>query len=385
MTFYWPFSRFYFFYFGALGVFVPYFSLYLQSQGFSGAQIGEITATLIFARIFSPFLFGWIGDHFHWHLGVVKWTSFATVVSLLPLLWDLTYLQLLMVVAVYSFVWNASLPQYEAIALHTLRDQPKGYTRVRLWGSVGFIASVVGFGAFLDFYPVSWLPWMLIAVTAGVFLSAWSTPATEPLIQAGDNESLWPILKQPFVWGLMAVFLLMQLSHAIYYTYFSMHLSGLGYSGTEIGLFWALGVLAEIGLFIVMHHLLRRFSLYFLMMLGLVLAAARWLMIGEWADVWLVLILAQLAHAITFGVHHTVAMHYLRQYFPGRTQGRGQALYSGWAYGVGGVCGSLVGGYLWQDNNSHYVFWAATIATAVAILIMLVLRGRDSSAPATPR
>ncbi|HAO26324.1 MAG TPA: MFS transporter, partial [Methylophaga sp.] len=57
---YWRLSGFYLFYFATLGILVPYWGLYLQWEGFSARQIGELTAILLATRIIAPNVWGWI-------------------------------------------------------------------------------------------------------------------------------------------------------------------------------------------------------------------------------------------------------------------------------------------------------------------------------------
>ena len=69
---YWRLSGFYFFYFSVIGAFAPYWSLYLQSLGFSALQIGVLMSLLLFTRIFSPAAWGWLADHMGKRVRVVR-------------------------------------------------------------------------------------------------------------------------------------------------------------------------------------------------------------------------------------------------------------------------------------------------------------------------
>ena len=130
----------------------------------------------------------------------------------------------------------------------------------------------------------------------------------------------------------------MQLAHGPYYTFFSIHLEALGYSRSFIGLMWALGVVAEILLFLVMARLLERFSLRQVLLASFLIAALRWLLLGQLADHLGVLLIAQLMHAATFGSFHAAAIHFVQRSFGHRQQGQGQALYASLS-GIGGALG----------------------------------------------
>ncbi|NNF97645.1 MAG: MFS transporter, partial [Halobacteria archaeon] len=60
---YWRLSGFYFFYFASLGALLPYWGLYLKSQGYDITAIGDLMAIIMATKIISPNIWGWIADH----------------------------------------------------------------------------------------------------------------------------------------------------------------------------------------------------------------------------------------------------------------------------------------------------------------------------------
>lgn len=169
----------------------------------------------------------------------------------------------------------------------------------------------------------------------------------------------------------------MQLSHGPYYTFLSIHLEALGYGRGLIGALWALGVVAEILLFLVMHRVLGVFSLRALLVASFLIASLRWVLLGTLADHLSVLIFAQILHAATFGAFHVAAIHFVQQRFGERYQGQGQALYATLA-GVGGALGALYSGYAWQGVGATLTFGVAALAAlAAAVILSLRLREAD--------
>ena len=128
----------------------------------------------------------------------------------------------------------------------------------------------------------------------------------------------------------------------------------------------ALGVIAEIGVFLMMHRWLPRFGARRLLIASLALTTLRWLLIAGFGDHLPTILGAQLLHAASFGVHHAVAIHLIHQFFVGRNQGRGQALYSSLSFGAGGAVGSLVAGYLWSGVGAEWTYVAAAAVSGMA-------------------
>lgn len=184
--------------------------------------------------------------------------------------------------------------------------------------------------------------------------------------------------------GVPAFFLcvvLMQASHGPYYTFLTIHLENLGYPRGTIGLIWALGVVAEIGVFMVMARILDRFSLRRVLMFSMLLAAVRWLLMGYLAQELFVLLTAQLLHAASFGCFHSAAVHFVQRAFGIRHLGRGQASYAT-VSGMGGALGALYAGYSWSALGAGPTFLIASTGAALAAFIIAKrLKETPHSAP----
>ncbi len=362
---YWRISSFYAFYFASLGALIPYLSLYLQSLDFSAQHIGEIMAIIMATRIIAPNLWSWLADHTGRGMLIVRITSSLALLSFAGIFISNSYGWLVLVMSVFSFFWNAALPQFEANTLSHLGEDSHRYSQIRLWGSVGFIATVWGMGALFEYYPVAWLPHIVIALFAGIWLSSLFVPARTNRHHPHHHASIWAVLKQPAVIALLLVCFLMQASHGPYYTFFTLYLESYGYERSFIGGLWALGVIAEVGVFMVMHRIFLRFQLSHLLLASLLLSALRWFIIGAWVDHLGALLLAQTLHAASFALYHAVAIQFVHQYFVGKYQGRGQALYSSLSFGAGGAAGSLLSGYAW-DSSPQWTYFGAALACLLA-------------------
>ncbi len=376
-------SGFYLFYFAALGALVPYWGLYLRSLGFSQARIGELMAVLLATKIVAPNVWGWIADHTGARMRIIRLASLAAAVAFAGVFLDGRYWWLVAVMAVFSFFWNAALPQFEATTMNHLGTRSHRYATVRLWGSIGFIVAVAGLGPLLDRFGAGLLPPVVLALFGGIWLVALTVPESAAGHLPLDEAPLTRVLRRPHVAALLTVCFLLQASHGPYYAFYTLYLEDHGYTRNLIGQLWALGVLAEIGVFIAMHRWLARFGARHLLLAALVLAAVRWLLIAWFVESLAVLALAQTLHAASFGVYHAVAIHLVHRFFTGRHQGRGQALYSSLSFGAGGALGSLLSGYLMSGAGPAWTYTAAAGLAGLAFLV--AYRGvREAQAPAAP-
>ena len=371
MSRFWPLSQFYFFYFASLGALVPFWSVYLKSLGFSPLQIGQLMATLALTKIVAPYLWGWIADRTGYHIRIVQLTSLLALLCFLPLLWLDRYWGVMLAMIAFSFFWNAALPQFEVVTLARLGDQKNRYSRIRLWGSLGFIVTVSLLGAMLQRIGIDALPMVLLALFLLIWLS--SLPVQEHRAAASDTGHILQVLKRPAVIALLLSCFLMQASHGPYYTFYSLYMEGFGYSRGSIGLLWALGVLSEVMLFWFMHNLFERRAASFWLSLALALAGLRWLMMALFPDVLPLVLLAQTLHAASFGMYHASAIHLIDDFFP-RHRGRGQALYAAVSFGAGGAVGSLYAGSLWESVSPMAAFLAAALAALAGWLVSLKVK-----------
>lgn len=358
---YWRLSGFYLFYFASLGALVPYWGLYLKDKGFSAAEIGQLIAILMATKIVAPNIWGWIADHSGQSMRIVRAACLFATISFAGVFLVSGYWWLALVMSVFSFFWNAALPQFEATTFTHLGRDTHRYSSIRLWGSVGFILTVAGLGPVLDRHGTELLPIVLMLLFITIWFSSLLVPeeaaAHKPL-----HEPILQVLRRPEVISLLVLCFLLQASHGPYYTFYSIYLEEYGYRRSLIGQLWALGVIAEIGVFLVMHRWMPRFGPRNLMLAAVVLTTLRWLLIATFPTQLWIMILAQTLHAASFGLYHAVAIHLFHERFPGRLQGRGQALYSSISFGAGGAVGSLASGYLWDGIGPQgmYVVAAAT-------------------------
>ncbi len=367
---YWRLSSFYFFYFAALGVLAPYWSVYLKDLGFSAIQIGELMAIPMATKLVAPFIWGWIADHTQQRMRLVRQGALAAMLTFLLVFWVSGFWQLALAMMLFSFFWNAVLPQVEAITFHYLGEESPKYSRVRVWGSIGFIVMVIGVGVLIEHQGSRVILWIMAVLYFGIWLSTLVVPEKIVATHSHAQDSFFSLLKSPPILAFVAVCFFMQFSHGSYYTFYSIYLLEQGYSESRIGELWALGVIAEVVLYIFfMHKLLIRFGARALLIISLLLAGVRWLLIGFFPESISLLILAQLLHAASFGSFHAAAIHYVHHAFTHRLQGRGQALYSSISYGAGGALGSLSSGYLWESLSSTAAF---VVSALVAFLGMLI-------------
>ena len=382
-------SAFYLAYYAALGAFTPYWSLFLLAKGLPVATISVLmslwyatrmlapsTWTTLAARSSMPIRWLWIGCG-------------LTLASFAAFLLPLGTGGLFVAMTVFCFFYNAVMPQFESITLSHLHGDSARYGLIRVWGSIGFIVVVAGYGVLIDRVGAAQLPWLMLPIFAGLLAAASMNryaefPATVAAQDADGRAGLRPILRRPEVRAFFVAAFLLQVSFGPYYTFFSIYLGEHGYAPGTQGLLWSIGVLVEIGLFFASRPLFRRWGARRLIVFSLAVTVLRWWATGLWPGSIAILALAQTTHAFSFAVFFAAAMQLLAEYFPGRLNGHGQGLFYGASSGIGGVAGALLAGQLWRLGGQHAFAVSGVIALAASVIGSIWLWPRSTLAAEHP-
>lgn len=359
-------------YFTSIGAFNPYAPLWFKSLGLSPLVIGLLVSVQSWTRLFAPYLWGSLADRTGQRVLWIRRCAVACLLSacifLLP-----PHVALLGLATFLMFFFNAAVvPLTETVVAAQLLTQGGGmdarrYGRVRVWGSIGFLSTVLLGGWWIEHLGLrSFVPSVLILLVLLVW-AAWRVP-----LQAGAgshaHEPAPPVrevLRRPAVaWFFASVFLTV-MAHSSLYVFFSLYLDELGYSKPMVGAMWGIGVIVEILWFIFQGRIIERWSPHLWLVASGLFASLRFALTAAFASQLPVLVMSQCLHALTFAAQHTVCIALVSRYFPGRLRGRGQALYSVLGYGCSGVLGGLAGGSIAEHWGYGATFWAGS---AVALL-----------------
>ncbi|MEQ3762988.1 MAG: MFS transporter [Alcanivorax sp.] len=375
------FALFYALYFALLGCIAPFWGLYLQHLEFSASDIGLLMGMFGVVRILAPNIWAAQARHFNSTLHMIRLAGLLTVVSftLIFVARDLVWVAVVMVA--YGFFWAAMLPQYEALCMESLGNQLDRYSRVRLWGSLGFVITVGVLGAVFDQWGIVLLPVIMWILMVLITVNTWLVSQDkQPKEQVLGQASFLSLLTSKAVIGFIVVNIFLQISFGPYYTFFSIFLESAGYSASLIGVFWAIGVIAEVILFWQFGRIMHLMSWRTWIAVSLIVTGIRWALTGYLLhSVW-TLILLQTLHAFSFAAMHAVSMRYIQSLFPGSLQARGQALYSSVSFGLGGAIGAFASGLLWESLGGTLVFLLAGIVSMLAAVIAIYTLDNEKTA-----
>ena len=365
-------SRFYFIYYFFVGLFVPYWGLYLTFKLFTPIEIGFLLSFFQLSRIFAPNLWGWIADHTEKRSLWIRLTAFIGFVGFIGIFWADSFIEIFVIMMAMSVFTSSTLPLAESLTLSHLATTNGHYSKIRAWGSFGFIMAALSFGFILDSLGMHYLLIVLCITQFLIFIFSYGVPEKPYHRKKLTQNSFIKILKKPEVFSLLLACALMVTSHGLLYNFYSIYMNDQGYSNSIIGFLWALGVICEIFIFFLMPKITRYLNFKQILLISLFIAVVRFYLIGSFADCLLIILIAQMMHAFTFGSFHVASIEMINQFFSGKNHAKGQALYNSITYGVGGALGGLGGGYVIQMYSASTAFTLSALFPLIGFFIALV-------------
>ncbi len=350
-------SSFYFFYFALIGVHIIFVPKILSQVGYDPIQIGIVFASAPLVRFAIPFLFlrGFRLDQRTFFAALALMG--ASAAGFYPALEH--FVPLVLVNVLFGIGISLILPYIEVISLESIGKER--YGRIRLFGSVGFIAVALVLVEFLASPYVGIV--FLIAMAAATFLFGTLIGLRQrsaAAAECAEGGCGFSILAHPMLW---IGFFLMQVSFGPFYNFFTIYATDHGVSLETTVWLWSFGVVAEIVMFYFQGPLLRG-NLLRLLQITAALTALRWLIVALFPSHIGMLYASQALHAFSFALFHSAAIALLFHLYSARRLS--QQFFFGISYGLGGFVGALGAGVLYQYTPSLLFAGGAFAAAGAA-------------------
>ena len=371
-TLHWRLSRFYFLYYFFVGLFTPYWGLYLLDQKFNAVEIGALLSLFHFSRIIAPNFWGWLADHTGQRAKWIRLSSFLGFLGFCSIFWANTFYFMFFTMMAMSIFTSSTLPLAESLTLSHLSasKENNSYSRIRLWGSVGFITAAFFLGYLIDLYSIKILVWALLLAQLTIFILTFYIPEKKEQIVYSVKRPILNVIKNREVIAMLLGSGLMVSSHGLLYNFYSIFLTDNNYSSFAIGALWSTGVIFEILIFILMPKILKKINLKKILLISLALAVLRFFLIGNFVNNIYIIIFAQILHAATFGSFHVASIQIIEYFFNKDHHARGQSIYNSLTYGLGGAIGGLGGGLMINAYGANLTFVLSALLPLLGFIVI---------------
>ncbi|MFC0471831.1 MFS transporter [Halalkalibacter kiskunsagensis] len=322
-----------------------YFPVFFKSQGLTGSQVGLLMAIGPSATIIAQPMWGYLSDKYKTIKKMIILALVGVCLTATTFMFVNSYIGYLVMMFILFFFVSPTTALGDSLVQKTSIQQNVSFGRIRLWGSLGFAITSLVVGYVLTWIGVEHIlyPLLLMAVIGLVMaFSIKDVPGTNKPVTVLDalklttNSSLMLFL-------LFVIFI--SVSHRTNDIYLGLYVVELGGPEAMIGWAWFIGVAAEALVFATTAYWYKKWSpLSFVIFAG-VLYVFRWMLMGFAWSPWFILPI-QISHGLTFGVFYIAAFQIVNKLTPEHLQATGHVLFITVIFGVAGIIGSLLGGYI---------------------------------------
>ncbi len=363
------FATFYGALFFVVGVLLPFWPIWLQGRGLSPEQIGVVLAVGPWLRILVDPVVTRVADRVGQGRRIIVIAAGFSVLTFAGFGLAGSFWAILLIMFVYAPAFHVLIPLGDAQTMAAVRRHGLDYGRIRLWGSLAFIAAALGVGELLTGRDPD-LIWLVALVSLGVVFATTLALREQSALRghAGWPDILRYLRTRSFLLFILAASLV-QASHAVLNGFSGIHWKAAGYSELAVGLFWGGGVLAEVLLFSMSGAVVAHLGARRLLLIGAGTALVRWIILAQTTDLsWLVV--AQLMHGITFGATYLATMHYISDTAPEGMKTTAQGAYASITGLVMGLALIASGDLYGSFGGGAFLAMAAVAAVALVLAIV---------------
>jgi len=366
------------------GTQLPYLPVWLSWVGLTAREIAVIAAAPMVVRVAVTPAIAFAADRSSHHRRYLVALGCSGLVAALMLAQLASFWPILLLTLLFAVAASTNTALAETVAMRGVTAAGLDYGRMRLWGSLSFIAASFCGGLVVDRLGPQAIVWLL---ALGAALTALAAHGLGPLGGADDREkaaSAGPtrprlrladalgLLRSRYFLTLLLAVGAVQSAHAAFYAFGTLHWVAQGISSGWAGVLWAIGVAVEIGLMAFSRAAARRIGAAELIVLGAAASLVRWLAMG--LDPPLpALVVLQALHGLTYGATHLGAFYLMARLVAERHAGTAQALYAATTAGIGMGGAMLLSGQFYAACGGR-TYWAMAALAAVGLGASLALR-----------
>ncbi len=364
--------------FGALGVYMQFFPVWLHDiGGLSHQQVTQAQSGQILARTIAGPFWAQRVDRTGRPARMVVWLSGLSVLAFLLFGFAEGLGSLLLCCAVYGCVYPPLHSILDNLAIRQARQEGFRFPRLRSLGSLAFLCAIVAMGAVLAVRPSAWVFGVMLGLLLLAFALALRLPEPSMATRAAGPAPMAQLFKnRTFVLFLCASGLI-QGSHGGFYALSTLFWRANGIDEGTAGLLWAEGIVSEIVLFFFIRDHAERLRPTTLMLIGAAAAAARWLLLAQWTEpLWIAAV--NWLHALSFGVTYLGALQFLRLRVDDGLQTTAQGLLGAFNSGLFMALGTVVAGFCYEREPAWAFVAMAVLAFLGGVLALWLRRPRTA-------
>ena len=346
--------------------FVPLWQ-FLSTNGFTPSEIAWSYACTAIAAIVSPILVGSVADRFFPAQKVLSVMLLSGAVLMYFAAQQTEFSSFFPLLMVYALTYMPTIALTNSIAFSNVEDVEADYPRIRVMGTIGWIASGIACGflpTWLGYGDISSsnIPLIITAASSAVLgVFALMLPNTPPSCTGKVDlkgmlglDALVLLKDKSFLTFFIASFLF-SMPLAFYYIFANGYLSEVGMANATGWM--TLGQFSEIFFMLALPFFTKRYGIKKVLLLGLVTAAIRYVFFvfggAEEVFTYGLLFAGILLHGVSYDFYFVTAYIYVDKKAPAHMRTAAQGLITLGCQGIGSLLGYRLGGYLMEKMFAY--------------------------------
>ncbi|AGH81935.1 major facilitator superfamily transporter [Psychromonas sp. CNPT3] len=354
------------------GIFLPFWGIWLVGEGVTTEQVGLLFSVGLILRFMSSFTVLPLVSTGSATLKLIRILSFILCISFSALFYLNDYFWLASITLFINFMMAPMMPLGDIIGSRLVQQIKLDYGKVRLWGSLAFIAGSTMVGWLISEFDLQVILYLIVLVSVLMcfFTLAKLTPKLVDVEEKDRKKtSLWLLFKKPEVFLFLLIVGSIQGSHGAYYAFSTIYWDSVGLAGKDIAWLWGIAVFAEVLVLRFNQQLFSRWSIKQMILLGLIGGIIRWSVFSFTTDFY-GLMAIQTFHGLTFAVTHLAAMRYISRQKSSHLVAY-QSLYSGVALGLMMAIFTYIGGITYEQLQGNLFLLSAALLLPVFVLLKI--------------
>lgn len=365
-----------YFYFSLLSIFISFLPIYYTSQGLSAVEIGIIIGAGALTGIISQPLWGMISDKFKTVKKVILLILLLSIGIGLLLLQLSSFFSILLLTILLYFFFLPIDPLTESLNYRISQERGSSFGAIRMYGAIGYATSSLIVGYVVDAYGMSSLAILFaifgIATLFFCFLLPDATAARSPVSFRALGQFF---AYRKTLWFFALVFLT-ALPHRMNDHFLGIAIQSLGGSTGLVGQAWFWNAVSEVLFFAISFWFLRKMKEVTLICLAAAFYTLRYFLCSL-AVAPEQIVALQLMQGFTFVIFYTAAIQYLYKIVPDEWKSTGQTVLAVLFFGISGMVGSLLGGWVLDRLGTSSLFLMMSALSFASLLFSLFLRSRS--------
>ncbi|GGG66957.1 MFS transporter [Paenibacillus radicis (ex Gao et al. 2016)] len=373
---------YYFVWYCAVSVLIPYTSLYFSEQGYTSTKVGLILSLWAMVSVVAQPVMGIINDRIGNPRTIMILCAVVSPLLGMGFQWTSGIAAVLVLSVFFAWFQSSGGPIGDAIAVEIASQRGFSFGSVRLWGALSYAIGTFATGILYEKYGYDnifnyYLVFSLLICVVIVFLpSAKLKRSRAPLFgQIGEV-----MRNKPYI-VFIVTSMLMMMSANMNMTFLPLYFKEMNFDKSWIGSAFAIAALIEVPMFWVAVKLSKRMGRYQLLCLASAIYGVQYFMMFAFESVSMTLSL-QLLNGVAFAFIAGTSVEVVQSLSSEGTKATQQTLYTAISWGLGGIIGSALGGVLVDGLGAHYLYLILCgLCTIAAVLFFAFRRHQQQVAP----